>query len=184
LQKKELKHKSESISFRVPCDLLSELHEEAERKEISLNTLVTQIMRRHVDWYSFAAYAGFVYVTKGFIMKTLQKISEEDIISIAKYTSEKETKDFVLLLRNQYNARSALDVIETWIRISGYPYRHKIDNTTHSYVIQHDMGRKWSLRLVEIYQFILSEFKMNDEQVFDVGENTLSFSVNFPKVYE
>jgi hypothetical protein len=71
--------------------------------------------------------------------------SNKEITSIAEYIAKKETKDFVLLLRNEYNIESALDVIETWIKISGHPYRHEVNYTSHSYVIQHDMGRNWSL---------------------------------------
>jgi hypothetical protein len=180
LQKnKELK-RSESVTFRFPKDLLSGLQEEAERKEISLNTLMTQVARRHVNWYSNAASAGFISITKSFLMLLMQKISEEDMKSMAEDLSKRETKDFVLLLRNRYDIISALDVIETWIRISGYPYRHNIKNNIHSVVIQHDMGKKWSIRLAETYRYILKEFKVNSGQIFDLGENVLSFIIDVP----
>jgi hypothetical protein len=60
------------------------------------------------------------------------------------------------MLRNEYSINSSLDVIESWIKIAGYSYRHEVRGAEHSYIIQHhDMGRKWSLYLREQYRFIL-----------------------------
>jgi hypothetical protein len=91
----------------------------------------------------------------------INRIPEKEISSIAEYKAKNETKDFVLLLRRDYNIESALDVIETWIKISGYPYRHEVNYTRHlrhSYVIRHDAGRNWSLYLAELYRFLFEEF--------------------------
>jgi predicted HicB family RNase H-like nuclease len=42
-------HKSESITFRLDGIILNKLHREAEQKDISVNTLVSRIIRRHID---------------------------------------------------------------------------------------------------------------------------------------
>jgi hypothetical protein len=106
----------------------------------------------------------------------LEKISEQDIIAIAEDIA-KSSKDFILLLKNQYNIESTLDFIETWIRISGYPYRHEVSYTRHSYILHHDMGRKWSLYLSELYRHLFEEFGLA-KPYFDITDNTLSFKVD------
>jgi hypothetical protein len=162
VEKKEAKqqrqHQSESITFRLDSTILNKLHREAELKDISVNTLVSHIIRRHIDWHSNAARAGFVTVRRGLLSNLINRLSEKEISSIAEYIAKNETKDFVLLLRNKYNIESALDVIETWIKISGYPYRHEVSYARHSYVIQHDMGKNWSLYMAELYRFLFEEF--------------------------
>ena len=51
--------------------------------------------------------------------------------------------------------KAALGVIECWIIISGFPFRHENTDTIHSYVVQHEMGRKMSNYLAEtVSQFI------------------------------
>ena len=145
---------SESITFRLDSTILNKLHYEAEQKEISVNTLVSHIIRRHIDWHSNAAKAGFVTVRRALLSNLINRLPEKEISSIAEYIAKNETKDFVLLLRNEYNIESALDVIETWIKISGYPYRHEVNYTLYSYVIQHDMRRNWSLYMAELYRFL------------------------------
>src|ERR687898_403082 len=179
MEKKEVKqqHQSESITFRLDNTILNKLHREAEQKDISVNTLVSHIIRRHIDWHSNAAKAGFVTVRRGLLSNLINRLTEKEIASTAEYMAKNETKDFVLLLRNEYNIESALDVIETWIKISGYPYRHEVDYTRHSYVIQHDVGKNWSLYLSELYRHLFKEFGLKKVE-FDLNDNTLDFIVD------
>ena len=111
------------------------------------------------------------------ISNLINRLSEKEISCIAEYIAKNETKDFVLLLRNEYNLGSALDVIETWIKMSRYPYRHEVNNTRHSYVIQHDIGKNWSLYLAELYRFLFEEFGLKKVE-FDLNYNSLDFVVD------
>jgi hypothetical protein len=139
--------------------------------------LVSHIIRSHFDWHSNAAKAGFVTVRRGLLTDLIGRLSEKEMSPLAEYIAKNETKDFVLLLRNEYNIESALDVIETWIKISGYPYRHDVNYTKHSYVIQHDMGKNWSLYLAELYRFLFEEFGLKRVE-FDINHNSLVFTVD------
>ena len=168
---------TESVTLRFDKDVLDKLKNEAKEKQISLNTLLNQLAIQHLGWHAHAAKAGFITVRKGKIIKMLEKISEKDIIEIAEYIAKKESKEFVLMLRNEYNIHSSLDVIESWIKIAGYSYRHEVRGAEHSYIIQHDMGRKWSLYLKEQYRFIFEDFGLPRVE-FDLSENTLSFRAN------
>jgi len=178
---KQNHHHSESITFRLDGFILNKLHREAEQKDISVNTLVSHIIKEYIDWHSNAAKAGFVTVRKGLLSNLINRLPEKEISSISEYIAKTETKDFVLLLRNEYNIESALDVIETWIKISGYPYRHEVDYTQHSYVIQHDMGKNWSLYLSELYRFLFEAFGLRKVE-FDLNHNTLDFTVDVEKL--
>jgi hypothetical protein len=171
------KRKTETIAFRLESSLIAKLRREAEHKEISLNTLVSHIFKQHVDWHSNAAKAGFLTVRRGLIIELLKNSTEEQLHQIAEYIAKKETRDFVLMLRNEYNITSALDVVETWIRIAGYPYRHDVQYSRHSYTIQHDMGKKWSLYLSEQYEFLFEDFGLKRVQ-FHMTDSTLAFSVD------
>lgn len=171
------KRKTETIAFRLDSNVISRLRSEAAQKEVSLNTLVGQIFRQHIDWHSNAAKAGFLTVRKGLILRLLEIASEEQLHQIAEYIAKKETKNFVMMLRNEYNITSALDVVETWIRIAGYPYRHDVQYSRHSYTIQHDMGRKWSVYLSEQYEFLFEDFGLKRVH-FDMTDNSLSFTVD------
>ncbi|MDP9289170.1 MAG: hypothetical protein M3P08_13370 [Thermoproteota archaeon] len=158
-------------------NFIDKLRNEAIHKDITVNTLVSQIIKCHIDWHSNASKAGFISVRRGFLIKLMEKLSEQDISDISKNMAKNETKSFVLLLRNKYDIGSSVDVIDNWIKISGYSYRHENSADTHSYVIQHDMGRKMSLYLAEVYRYLFQEFNIR-KVTFDLNDNTLSFVVD------
>ena len=171
------KRNTESITFRLDGDILKKLRTEAGEKDVSINTLVSQVIKQHSDWHSNAAKAGFIAVRRTFLTNLMNKISPEELSSISKDLARKETKDFVLLLRNEYNIASALNVAESWVSISGYPFRHENSDTVHSYVIQHEMGKKMSLYLAAIYDNLFREFGLEKVQI-DISDNTISFVVD------
>jgi hypothetical protein len=90
-------------------------------------------------------------------------------------------KDSILLMKSEYTIKSALDLLESWIKISDYPYRHEETNNDqhkHSYVIQHDMEMKVSIYLASLFQFVLDELGQNKTIEFDKTENTLAFTID------
>jgi hypothetical protein len=120
--------KSESVTFRIDSRALKNLRREAEQKDISTNILVNQIIKDHLNWHSNAAKAGLVAVRRPFITKIINNLSEQEIISLAEYVAKTANKDAILLMKNEYTIKSALDFLESWIKISGYPYRHQETN--------------------------------------------------------
>lgn len=81
------------------------------------------------------------------------------------------------MLRNEHDITSVLDVLETRIQISGFQYKHEVNGTVHSYVIQHDMGQKWSYYVAAQYGYIFGEFKLKPA-TFEMTDNTLAFVVD------
>src|SRR5215210_1978923 len=108
--------RSGSISFRLTRNILYKLRQEAKQKEISVDTLMTQIAKQHTDWYVNASQIGFISVRKGLIMKLLDEIREDEKIKEIAREVAKGSSDFLLLLKKQYNIpiESALDFIESW----------------------------------------------------------------------
>jgi hypothetical protein len=174
--------KSESVTFRINSEVLKNLRREAEQKEISINTLVNKLIKDHLNWHSNAAKAGFISVRRPFVSKVVKYLPEQEIISLAEYVAKTTNKDSILLMKNEYTIESALNFLESWIKISEYPYRHEETNNgqnKHSYVIQHDMGMKVSTYLASLFQFLLDELGQNKMIEFDKTEHTLAFTISF-----
>lgn len=176
------KHKrdTESITFRLDRQTLKKLRNEASQNDVTVNTLVSQIIKKHGDWHSNAAKAGFISVRKAFLTKLMDMIPERDVYSLSKQIAKNETKEFILLLRNDYSIEAGLSVLESWIRTCGFPFRHENTETIHSYVIQHDMGIKMSNYLAEMYQYLFQEFSLKKAH-FDLTDNAIAFVVDTSK---
>jgi hypothetical protein len=173
--------KSESVTFRIESEALRNLRHEAGQKDISTNALVNKLIKDHLNWHSNAAKAGFIPVRRRFISKIIKYLPEQEIISLAEYVA-KTIKDSILLIENEYAIESALDFLESWIKISDYPYRHEETNNhqKHSYVIQHDMGMKVSIYLASLFQFVFDDLNLGQNKTieFDNTENTLAFTID------
>jgi predicted DNA-binding ribbon-helix-helix protein len=178
------RRRTESITFRLEGEILSSLRQEAKRKDVSVNTLVSQIAKQHTNWHSRAAQAGFISVRKPLIIKLLESQNDEQIKSLAKYVALSSNKDFLLMLRRKYNIHSALHMIETWVSASGYSYTHNTEdlaysNRLHFFIVQHNMGMKWSLYLSELYKNLFEEFDVRNAR-FDMTDSTLAFEIVVP----
>jgi len=179
VQKKydSLNHKkTRSISFRLPEELVEEIEIEAHLNDVSTNVLAYKILERYARWDSNAAKAGYIPVTKSLISELLNKISDKEIVEIANRVEKKEFADIMLLLRNEFDIASVLDIIEMRAKVSGFPYRHTVKGTMHSFVIQHDINQKWSLYLASRYKSVFEELGLARVK-FRITANTIQFDL-------
>src|SRR5215207_1338037 len=153
----EHKEATEGITFRVPSSSLRQLRKEAKRKQVSLNTLVNQIFREHLDWHTSAAQAGLLQVPRSSLSRLVDKLTEEQLSELAITMAEKDFVDVGLLLRGEFTIPSFINIAENWSRISSFPYKHEVNDDLHKFIIQHDMGRKYSFLIKEFYRHILEE---------------------------
>ena len=176
------KHKrdTESITFRLDRQTLKKLRNEASQNDVSVNTLVSQIIKQHGDWHSNAAKAGFISVRKVFLTKLMDMIPDHDVNSLSEQIAKNEMKEFILLLRNDYSVEAGLSVLESWIRSCGFPFRHENTETIHSYVIQHEMGIRMSNYLAEMYRYLFQEFSLKKAH-FDLTDNAIALVVDTMK---
>jgi hypothetical protein len=171
---------SKTASFRIDLGLLDSLQQEAEIKQVSLNTLANQIFKEYVEWYASAPKSGYVTVRKSLLVRILNDTTEEQILDYAKTTAQ-DSRDINLLLTGEYTLESVLRVIEHKVRISGYRYRRELRGDTQNYVIQHDLGRKWSLYLGTLFQDEFEEVGHKDTK-FEILDNILVFKIKIKGV--
>ena len=167
------KQTTEGITFRIPSSSISKLREESKKKQVTLNTLVNQIIKDHLDWHTYAALAGFFYVPRATFSRLVDHLTEEEISELA-ITIAKRDLDIGLLLTGELTLSSFLNILENYSRISNFAYKHEINNDIHNFIIQHDMGRNYSFFMKEIFQYILQEiFKIRLD--FTITDKTVRF---------
>jgi protein required for attachment to host cells len=168
---------SGNVTLRFDGQVLEQLRNEADQKRISLNTLASQVFKTHAEFTGAAAKAGMVSFPKNLLIRIMDKLSEEEVKQLSHEVAKNEMKDMLLMMKQQYSTAAFVDLIESWIRVSGFPYTHNQSDNTHSFVIQHDMGRRWSIYLAELFKYVFSDLgaKWAD---FQMTENTVMFNVD------
>ncbi len=168
---------SGNVTLRFDGALLEQLKNEADQKRISLNTLASQIFKTYAEFSGAAAKAGMVSFPKNLIIRLMNRLSEDEVRLLSQEIAKNEMKDTLLMMKRNYSAESFVDFIESWIRASGFPFSHDQSGNMHNFIIQHDMGRRWSLYLEELFKFVFYDLgaKWTD---FQTTDNTIMFNVD------
>ena len=178
------KSASKCVTFRFPNKKLSQLHSEAATKQLSLNSLFSQIIKEHFDLHSLASQAKLYYLPKSFLMRLINKFSEDELRELARQTAKYELVDICLFLKGGFSIASIVDIAETWLRVSRMPYRREVNGDTYKIIIQHDMGQKYSYLIREISRYLL-EVAFETKTSYDITDDTLVIKIDsFGRPYE
>jgi hypothetical protein len=168
------KQTTEGITFRIPSSSINQLREESKKKHVSLNTLVNQILKDHLDWHAYAAQARMFHIPRSTFSRLVDNLTEEELSKFAVTIAKNEYVDMGLLLRGEFSLPSFLNILENWSRISSIPYKHEISSGVHNFILQHDMGRNFSFLIKELYRYIFEEmFEIKSD--FTITDNTVMF---------
>ena len=172
---------TDTASFRIDSDNLEKLRKEAEDNDLSLNQLLNQVIGNHVNFRSVAKSAGFMTIPKPVLKRVIGKFSEDEAKEIGREHAEKDAESILCMLRNEFNVDDFLDTVEYWVKDSDFPIRHDVKNDIHKYVIQHELGKNWSIYMSA---FIIQTIeKMIQRKVESrITDNTVAFTVDKSKV--
>jgi hypothetical protein len=173
------KKDTESVTFRLNKHLLSELRREADNKQITLNNFASQIFRQFMSWHFSAAKAGWIPVQREMLRRMIDKATDEEVNELAVYMAKSHMPDLILLLRREYDFASFLDVMEACLKVSQFPYNHNDSEGRHVFVIQHELGRKWSLYMAQLFRSVCEELASRPDIM--VTDNTVTIRVDAVK---
>lgn len=176
---KSKKKKTKCITFRLDEGVVEELTKESDQKEISLNVLVNQILKRYAEWDRYENKIGVIPVPRVMMTKLIDKSlaiakdsgitnleeMKNQIITEAVEIAYLSLKESVLFMRSDFNLFSVLYVLEEYMKVCGLNSEHKFDNgRRHVFTLQHDMGENWSIFSKELLEKIfinLAQVKTN-----------------------
>jgi len=146
--------KTRSVTFRLDASVIDELQTEADTREVSLNVLVNQVLKRYAEWDRFESKLGMMPVPKVMLSTLIDKsISvardsgikdveryRDDIIKQAAQIAFDLMKDAVLYMKRHYSLWVVLAVLEEYMKVSGINADHKLEGSRkHVFVIQHEL---------------------------------------------
>jgi hypothetical protein len=149
--------KSAVISARVSEDVKNKLEDEAEMKGSTVNTLTSNILTKHVSWDRFAEDIGFVFLTKPFLRAILDEVDEKAIKLIATSICRSAIRDAVLFLKGDMSKDTIVEAFDLWFGASHIPFRHIIKDESDRYIVQHGLGKKWSIYIGAVVNILLNE---------------------------
>ena len=172
-QKKET---TRSITYRLPEKLVNELETEATMKSISQNVLVKQILEKYVQWDRFSNKIGMIPVPKAIVESLGSELDGRDIDEIITLIFPM-IKDTVLFIKGGYDLKRCIETLEDYMRASGMNSDHRIEGDTHIFLIQHELGTKWSVFTEQMLTQVFRSFLPDKELKFQTTDSTVILSV-------
>ena len=151
--------KSAVVTVRVNEEVKAQLEDESELNGSTINTLISNILTKHVSWDRFAEDIGFIFLTKPFLRAVLDEVDENHIKKIAVSTCRGNIRDAVLFLKGEMNKESIVEAFDLWFSASHIPFRHIKKDGSDRYIINHGLGRKWSIYIGAVVNALLNEIQ-------------------------
>jgi len=149
--------KTATMTFRIDENVLKILRSESQRNQITLNSLVNQLLKRYVEWDIYVPKVGLIPIAKPIVVQLFSKMSKEDISIMAKEIGKDVVHDIALFMKNKMDLDSFLSWFETRMASSLTETNHTIQDGYHVYVLKHELGENWSL-----YHKIVIELMFNE----------------------
>lgn len=170
------KETTRSISYRLPEKLVDDLETEATMKGISQNVLVKQILEKYTQWDRFSNKIGMIPVPKGILESLGSELDGKDIDEIINLIFPM-IKDTVLFIKGGYDLKRCIETLEDYMHASGMNSDHRIEGNIHTFLIQHDLGMKWSVFTEQLLAQVFRSFLPDKPLKFQTTDTTVILSV-------
>jgi hypothetical protein len=162
--------KSESITFRLDSCVLDNLKKRAKHDKVTLNTLVSQIIADYFDWTMTAIEAGWMVMPKMTVRRAFEMLTQDELLTLADATY-KEKKEMLIFMKGKDDEQSFLSILRMRAEKSGFHLRELEKDGKTTFIIQHDMGQKYSLYCKNLYETIMHQYGAKVE--LETTDNTL-----------
>ena len=176
-EKQQKKENTRSITYRLPESLINELDSEARQKKISQNVLVRQILEKYIQWERYSTKLGMIPVPKEILQSLGDDLDGQDIDEIINILFP-IIKNAVMFIKGGFDFERCIETLEDYMRTSGLNSDHRVDGNLHSFIIQHDLGIKWSVFTEQLLTQIFRNFASDKDLKFQVTDSTVVLKVS------
>ena len=174
------KNKLSHQGFRLQEQVVKTLAEEAERKGISVSSLVNNILKNYVTHEMQFEELGFILVSKDFLRKIFSVIDDEKHIQdFGKEFGTTMAKEYVSYFYPQVNSNTLVQFLDYWFR-RFQSCKHMVENSDrsqkHYFTVNHDINIKFSVALKAILEGLIEPVSKTTVEFRDITANSLTFS--------
>ena len=175
-EQQQKKEATRSITYRLPESIINELDGDARQKKISQNVLVKQILERYIQWDRYAEKIGMIPVPKEILRTLGEELDGRDIDEIINVMFP-FIRNNVMFIKGGYDLERCIETLEDYMRASGMKSDHRREGELHSFIIQHDLGLKWSVFTEQLLTQVFRNFASDKDLKFQTTDSTVILKV-------
>src|SRR3989442_6024744 len=171
--------KTETVSYRIRADLKSALEDEAKRRGINPNALVSQVFERYNSWGRYVEQLKFIPVSKDFLRLIFEYMPRDQIEEIGRKLGESVAHEEVLLLFSRLTHGTVLSFID--LSASHFDaWDHQYEGGKHFYTVKHDVNLNFSLFTKESMSISLMSTLGTSVRFETMSPNSVTFVFESP----
>ena len=171
------KRQTECLTLRIDKELFDLLRKESEQKMVSLNSLTNLIINSYIKWYLPAQRAGIMFLPKSVLNTIIDTLPEYQIERIADQFRKTGYEETLLMMSKEYSLPVIMDLFDSWLSVSNMQFNREFSEGAITYIINHGIGRKWSLFLEKVFWYIVNDLGIKGAK-FDVTDGTVTIKIN------
>lgn len=109
--------------------------------------------------YRFSSKIGMIPVPKGILESLGDELDGQDIDEIITLMLPM-IKDTVLFIKGGYDLKRCIETLEDYMRASGMNSDHRVEGEMHIFLIQHELGMKWSVFTEQLLTQVFRSFSL------------------------
>lgn len=177
-EEKNQRKATTTITFRINSDVMRKVSSKAEQEEISLNTLVNQVLKRYSEWDMYERKAGMIPVNRRVIKMLFEGLSKEEVVKMSREVAKNEVYNIALFMKGK--SKLDVDSFISWFLSRMKNCSEITENKegyNKTYILKHDLGENWSLYHKTVLDSIFTDCLQTPIQI-SITDSTIVFTVN------
>ena len=166
-----------TISVRVTTDIANLLDDESTSIGTSVNTLISQVLKKHTQWGRFERELDILHISKQSAKELFSSMSTDDLKTLADSSCKNMLIDMILFIKGQLNKENILEIISIFLSVNNTSFRHIKSSTTEKFIIKHQLGKNYSLYLSTTISLLFSEIGVDVQQT-DINHEDLILEIS------
>lgn len=170
-----VKNTTINLSCRLDKTVYNLLSSDAQKRGISLNSLVNSIAKKYISWERNAEDIGFIPLTKRAVKNIFAELDDDKIKTIGTNVGSIVPRDLLMLNFNKITFENILVLLEIWDERFG-KVRHDVTDSKHYFTVYHEINENFSKYVASVHQAMADDlsFKLT---ISNVTFNAVSFVV-------
>ena len=175
---KEIGHKSVTFSSRLYSDIFSVLEKEALSKNISINSLINNVLGRYVSLERHAKDLELISLTKRTVTQIFSEMDDETINKLASEVGGIVHKELVFLKFDELTFDNLMHVlVVNATRYGSVKYNSK--NSKHTICIHHGVCSEFSKFLALVHKITADQLSIKII-ITNTDQNTVCMDITEP----
>ena len=157
------------------------LEEDAAKKGVSVNSLLTALITKYAEWDRFAERFGYVSIGRQGFKRMIDMLSDEALVAHGKDVGGRNAPEITRFWFGRLNLETFFSFLKVHSKYSGiYQYEVASNGRSHTITFHHELGPRYSVVLTNYFDQAIRNIVGVAPKV-ETGENQCTVSFDEPR---